>query len=228
MCSLVSGSNLLSIFTMILIGNCYANPVLKSAPGIEILPAAFSNGNEPNYIIVDDGNRPTLPDPVIAKLSQFPVEITTQQPIVYHPALQPIQPQQPLQIRYQQLQSQPQQVQYQQLQPQQIWYQQMQQVVYQQPRQLQYQQTTYQPQPTAYYSQQPVQYVQPVYAYSPYNTQPVRPVGTRPDAQSSTPSFFDTIARVFGLNTGSSSRTTGPSRTSSSALGLLGSALGLG
>ncbi|XP_052895689.1 DNA translocase FtsK-like [Anopheles moucheti] len=224
--SLVSGSNLLSILTLILIGICYGIPVLKSAPGIEILPAAFSNGNGPNYIVVDDGNGPSLPGPVTAERSQFLVEITTQQPIGNQPAPQQIQPQQPLQIRYQLPQPLHQQVQYEQLQPQPIQYQQPQPVVYQQPRQLQYQRTTYQPQPTAYYSQQPVQYVQPVYAYSPYNNQPVRAVSTRPDAQSSTPGFFDTIARVFGLNSGSSSRSTGPSRTSSSALGFLGSALG--
>uniref|UniRef100_A0A182LUE9 ZAD domain-containing protein n=1 Tax=Anopheles culicifacies TaxID=139723 RepID=A0A182LUE9_9DIPT len=38
--------------------------------------------------------------------------------------------------------------------------------------------------------------------------------------------FFDTIARAFGLNTRGSTRTTRPSSTSSSGLGLLGSALG--
>uniref|UniRef100_A0A182WB34 DUF4794 domain-containing protein n=1 Tax=Anopheles minimus TaxID=112268 RepID=A0A182WB34_9DIPT len=215
---LMNRSNILSILTLTFLGVCYGSPVLKSAPGIEIFPAGQ-----------------TFPDPVVAVRSQTPAPFTTQRTITYQPAPQQIQYQQPelqgrfqqpqqlQQIQYQQPQ-QPQPIQYQQ--PQQVQYQQPQQVYYQRPQQFQYQQPTYQPQSPVYYTQQPVQYTQP--AYSPYYNQPIRAASPRPDGQNSSLGIFGTIARAFGLNTGSSTRSTRPSTSSSSGLGLLGSAFGLG
>uniref|UniRef100_A0A240PKX6 DUF4794 domain-containing protein n=1 Tax=Anopheles epiroticus TaxID=199890 RepID=A0A240PKX6_9DIPT len=202
---------------------CQGTPVLKSAPGIEILPAAFSDGNGPQYVIVGDNeDQAVTAAPATPRLQpriQVAESVTTQQPvapIVYQSAPQPapVQYQQPQSIQYQQ----PQPVQYQQPQP----------VQYVQPQQpIQYQQPTFQQQAPVYYQQQPVQYAQQPTAYSP-----PRPVGRtiqRPEQSSSSPGFFDTIARAFGLDTGSSSnaRAPRPAATSApSALGLLGSALG--
>ncbi|XP_041770251.1 DNA translocase FtsK-like [Anopheles merus] len=220
---------------------CRGTPVQKSAPGIEILPAAFSNGNGPSYVVVGDNENQPAADAAVPLQFQsridIPVATTTQQPsttpIVYQPAPQPApvqyQQPQPQPVQYQQ----PQQVQYEQPVPQQVQYQQpvqqYQQPVqqYQQPVQ-QYQQPEYQQPASMYYQQQPVQYAQPPAAYSPYNEQQYnrRP---RPETSSSSSGFLDTIARAFGLNAGTNSRAPRPATTSSSSgLGLLGTALGLG
>uniref|UniRef100_A0A182JV74 DUF4794 domain-containing protein n=1 Tax=Anopheles christyi TaxID=43041 RepID=A0A182JV74_9DIPT len=219
---------------------CRGTPVQKSAPGIEILPAAFSDGNGPKYVVVGDNENQLAAAPAPVGLQsrlEVPIETTTQQPpvapIVYQTTAQPapVQYQQPQQVQYQQ----PQQIQYRQPQqvqqpaPQQVLYQQpaSQQYQYQQSQPIQYQQSAYQPQAPVYYQQQPpAQYAQPSAAYSPYNEQYIRRPNTRPEASSSSPGFLNTIARAFGLNTGSSNRNPQPSMTSSpSALGLLGTAL---
>ncbi|XP_049296275.1 uncharacterized protein LOC125770583 [Anopheles funestus] len=180
-----------SIFTLTLVGICCGSPVLKSGPGIEILPAAFSDGNGPNYVVVNDASKQPSPAPVVGVRSQAPVFIPNQRSSVYQPA--------PAQVQYQQPQPQP--VQYQELeQSEEIQYEEQenqyqqnqyqeppaQQIQYQQPQQFQYQQPTYQPQSTRYYSPQRVQYAQPEYTYSPY----IRAASRRPDAQYSSPGKY--------------------------------------
>ncbi|XP_050073017.1 uncharacterized protein LOC126561115 [Anopheles maculipalpis] len=215
-------TSLLSFCTLTLAWfSCHGAPVL--GPGVEVLPAAFSDGSEPKYVVVNN-DESKAPQPLQTVLLRSQQEDTTTQqtlaPIVYQQPVQvpqpvPVQPQQP--IVYQQPQprviayQQP-QVQYQQLQPQQ-------QVVYQQPRSpVQYpQQPMYVQRP--YYPQQPVEYSQP---YSPYNSQPVRGAANpRPESQSSSTGFFSTIARALGFDSGSTQ-----SSSSSGTLGLLSSALG--
>ncbi|XP_035913627.1 altered inheritance of mitochondria protein 3-like isoform X1 [Anopheles stephensi] len=228
MCFPVSSSVcLLPILSLTLVWFCQGAPVL--GPGIEVLPAAFSSGDEPSYVVVNDNERTSSePLPVRTVLLRSQQEETTTQrtlaPAVYQ---QPVQPQpQPVQVQYQQPQPQPQPqprvIQYQQPQ---VQYQQP-QVQYQQPRPVQYQQQqpAYVP-ATPYYQPQPVQYSQPSsIAYSPYSNQPVRGANPRPESQSSSTGFLGSLARLFGIDSGASSR----SSSSSSTLGLLGSALGLG
>ncbi|XP_035913630.1 altered inheritance of mitochondria protein 3-like isoform X3 [Anopheles stephensi] len=201
MCFPVSSSVcLLPILSLTLVWFCQGAPVL--GPGIEVLPAAFSSGDEPSYVVVNDNERTSSePLPVRTVLLRSQQEETTTQrtlaPAVYQ---QPVQPQpQPVQVQYQQPQPQP------QPQPRVIQYQQP-QVQYQQP-QVQYQQ----PRPVQYQQQQPA-------------NQPVRGANPRPESQSSSTGFLGSLARLFGIDSGASSR----SSSSSSTLGLLGSALGLG
>ncbi|XP_052891607.1 CTL-like protein DDB_G0274487 [Anopheles moucheti] len=117
-----------------------AIPVLKSGPGIEIMPAAYSPDGNLNFVVVDENK----------DVNTNSQSVT---PTVYEPAVQTqyVQPQeqQPPQIQYPVTQ-QP-QIQYQPAAPQQVQYQ-------------PYYQTAYQQQPQ--YAQ-PAQYPAPPPGYSP-------------------------------------------------------------
>ncbi|XP_053668209.1 uncharacterized protein LOC128718612 [Anopheles marshallii] len=129
-----------------------AVPVLKSGPGIEIMPAAYSPDGNLNFVVVDENKG-------VLKLS----DVNTNSP----PPVQPQEQQQQPQIRYQQPVAQQPQIQYQPAAPQQTQYQPYYQTVYQQ--QPEYVQPAQYPAPPPGYSSQPA---------GPYYSS-VRPVGER-------------------------------------------------
>uniref|UniRef100_A0A182T3R6 Uncharacterized protein n=1 Tax=Anopheles maculatus TaxID=74869 RepID=A0A182T3R6_9DIPT len=214
---------------------------------------AFSDGNEPSYVVVNDNAGTTASPSSSSILLRSQKAEPTLAPIVYQ---QPVQVPQPIPVQPQQPQPQPvQPIVYQQPQPRVIQYQQpqvqyqqpqpQQQVVYQQPRPVQYQQPTYVQQPASPYypqqqpaspyypqqqpaspyypQQQPVQYSQP--SSFAYSPYYNQPVrGASPRSESQSSS-----TGFFGALARAFGFDSGRSQSSSSGtLGLLSSALGLG
>ncbi|XP_049292619.1 DNA translocase FtsK-like [Anopheles funestus] len=131
-----------------------AIPMVKSGPGIEIMPAEFSQDGNLNYVVVDGNNNAKTPT-VTPTVSQPPVQ--TQQQYQY---VQP-QPQKPVR-------QQSPQIQYQQPDTQQPQYQPYYETPYQRPQYAQ----------PVEYPAQPPYYGEPSSAYSPYYPS-TGPVGER-------------------------------------------------
>uniref|UniRef100_A0A182SKH0 DUF4794 domain-containing protein n=1 Tax=Anopheles maculatus TaxID=74869 RepID=A0A182SKH0_9DIPT len=158
-----SVSCLCVVWFVILVNMVEAIPVLESAPGIEILPAEFSEDDSPKFVLVDESKGTNTNNP--------------QQSVVSEPAVQTPEVQKPQIVQYQQPVTQaPQIVQYQQPAAQQPQYQ------YGQPQPVYQQQSPYyRPQPQiVQYPGQPTYYGAPPPGFSPYGSPQPGPYSSGP------------------------------------------------